>query len=183
MTKTFAISDAHFHHANSLTFKRDDGSPMRSFSCVEEMDETMIQNWNRVVSSEDRVYFVGDFTMPRKGLEILNRLNGRICVILGNHDPWKLSDWMKYSPHKVDTLQGVKMFPKLGWILTHIPVHEDQFYGRWTCNIHGHTHWREKMKDGKIDPRYFNVSVECIDYTPIEFEDLKSRIEERQKSS
>lgn len=37
------------------------------------------------------------------------------------------------------------------------------------CNIHGHIHSLEY--DSK---HYFNVSVECINYKPINFEEIKS---------
>jgi calcineurin-like phosphoesterase family protein len=62
-----------------------------------------------------------------------------------------------------------------GMILSHIPIHEESI-GRFGTNIHGHLHTRRVMKDGKIDPRYHNVSVEQIGFVPILFEDVIKRI-------
>lgn len=180
MTNTFFISDTHFGHANILNFKKYDGTPLRLFSSVEEMDEHMISQWNKTISDKDRVYFLGDFCMNRKFLPTFERLNGRICWILGNHDPWKLDDLLQNK--KVDVLAGVKVFPANGVICSHIPIHpsslmNDDGEGRWKLNIHGHLHANRVMKNGIEDERYFNVSVECLkDYTPVSYDEiLKTR--------
>ena len=87
MVNTFFISDTHFGHTNAwYRFKREDGTPLRPFKSTEEMDETMIKNWNDKVGPKDRVYHLGDFCMRRKDLSVFSRLNGRICLVLGNHD-------------------------------------------------------------------------------------------------
>jgi len=65
-----------------------------------------------------------------------------------------------------------------GLILSHVPVHADSIE-RFGCNVHGHLHHRRVLIDGKIDPRYFNVSVECIDFAPILLEDLRTKILEQ----
>lgn len=65
-----------------------------------------------------------------------------------------------------------------GLILSHVPVHPDSIE-RFGCNVHGHLHFRRVMKDDKIDSRYFNVSVECIDFAPISLEELRARIIEQ----
>jgi len=176
MTNTFFISDTHFgHHNAACVFEREDGSKLRPYSNADEMDEDMIAKWNNVVSPKDRVYHLGDFCMQRKKLQVLHRLNGRICIVLGNHDPWKKRDWDQFQ--NVDHILGAKMMPKLGWVITHIPVYEDQLHMRWSHNIHGHLHANiVKDKHGKPDRRYFNVSVEQINFTPIELEELKAKL-------
>lgn len=167
MTNTFFISDTHFGHRNTWAlFKREDGTPLRPFKSTREMDDTLIKNWNKTVSPKDRVYHLGDFCIKRKMLHVLHQLNGRIHIVLGNHDPWKKSDWDQFE--NVTHLGGCMTFPGLGWLCTHIPVHERQLQGRWKYNLHGHLHYRTMN-----DSRYFNCSVECIDYTPIEIEEVK----------
>lgn len=183
MTNTFFISDTHFGHKNAwYKFKRLDGTPMRPFSSTIEMDETMINNWNNKVGDKDRVYLLGDFCMKRIDLWKFKELKGRICWVLGNHDPWKRSD-LDERAKNVDYFQGMKNLPGLGWVLTHCPVYEGMFGGRWLCNIHGHLHEKRvtcpgdtRYSERLVDPRYFNVSVECIDYTPIEIEELKQKV-------
>jgi hypothetical protein len=39
MANIFVISDTHFGHSGIITFKKEDGSPLRNFESVEEMDE------------------------------------------------------------------------------------------------------------------------------------------------
>lgn len=175
MPSVWLISDTHFGHEKTCTvFKREDGSPLRPFSCAEEMDEYMIKAWNEKVKPNDKVYHLGDVVINRKFLHVLGRLNGDKVLIRGNHDIFKLEDYTQYFRD----IRGYHVMN--GLILSHIPIHEQQL-GRFGCNIHGHLHANRVMKDngyGKkvIDPRYHNVSVEQIDFAPILFEDAQKRI-------
>ena len=86
---TFLISDTHFGHKNILSFKRNDGTSLRpAFNSIEEHDEFLIDNWNKVVSPTDKIYHLGDvgFYNVSKLLEVMSRLNGRKVLIKGNHD-------------------------------------------------------------------------------------------------
>lgn len=83
---TWVCSDPHFGHANILTFNRPDGAPLRPFKDVDDMDNTMIENWNRVVDAKDRVYLLGDVAFhPRTFHRVIPQLKGRICLVPGNH--------------------------------------------------------------------------------------------------
>ena len=167
---TFLISDTHFGHGNILTFLRDDGSKLRHFSSVEEMDETLVDNWNNTVGKNDKVYHLGDVVINKKYLHILDRLNGDKVLIKGNHDIEKLCKFANY-------FRDVRAYHVLDkMLLSHIPIHEESL-SRWKANIHGHLHHRVVMKNGKPDKRYFNVSVECINYTPIAFEEIRKLYE------
>ena len=82
----FYISDLHFGHENAIKFDN------RPFSSVEEMNEILVQRWNKVVHPEDTVYVLGDFFWKRKDmLTYLPRLSGKIILICGNHD----AKWLK----------------------------------------------------------------------------------------
>ena len=173
MPATWLISDTHFGHDKTCTvFKRDDGSPLRPFKDAEEMDEEMVKRWNERVKKNDKVYHLGDVVIARKSLAILERLNGDKVLIKGNHDIFKLND---YTKHFRD-IRGYHVMS--GLIFSHVPVHADSIE-RFGCNVHGHLHHRRVLIDGKIDSRYFNVSVECVDFAPISLEDLKNRIIEQ----
>lgn len=54
---TFFTSDTHFNHANIIRFCN------RPFKDVEQMNETLIANWNRVVGTNDIVFHLGDFCL------------------------------------------------------------------------------------------------------------------------
>lgn len=172
MSNIFLCSDHHFSQASILTFLNDDGSRVRDFDSVEEMDETMVENHNRVVSAKDKVYFLGDVAFNKKNLSIVDRLNGEKILIKGNHDQEKLSEYQKY-------FKDVRGSHQLsGLLFTHIPIHMDSL-SRWTANVHGHLHSRQVMLNNRPDPRYFNVSMEQINYTPISLEEAKQQIKNR----
>ena len=68
MRDIWIVSDTHFMHKNILTFRDDKGELIRGkrFSDVQDMDETMIENWNSVVKPGDLVYHLGDVMMGPK---------------------------------------------------------------------------------------------------------------------
>lgn len=171
MNNVFLISDQHFSHKNILKFTRRDGSPLRPFATIEEMDETLVQNHNSIVKPTDKVYFLGDVTMGKKGLSIVERLNGKKILIKGNHDQEKLSVYAEYF----DDVHG--SFQLAGYLLTHIPVHSSSI-GRWKGNLHGHLHAdvTGDYENGVWVPdhRYTCMSVEQTDYYPIPLEEIET---------
>jgi len=175
MTNIFFASDHHFSHSNILTFKRDDGSPLRNFANITEHDEYIIAKHNARVHPGDKTYFLGDVSMSHKNLYLLDRMNGEKVLIKGNHDKCKLSQYLPYFKD----IRGSHQFD--GIIMTHIPIHPESL-ARWGSAIHGHLHYHKVMytnKFGKVfeDPRYFNVSMECLEnYIPISLEELKLRV-------
>lgn len=164
MQNIFLIADLHLGHSNILTRLQDEcGKPQRPFASVEEMNETLISNWNAVVTPQDKVYVLGDVVFGRKNLPMLNRLNGTKSLVRGNHDLY-MKDYPMYfkNVHTYVT--------KAGMILTHIPIHPD-CVDRYGVNVHGHLHTRTLN-----DPRYFCISAEQVKYTPIEMNELRTRI-------
>lgn len=172
MSRTFVCADTHFGHRNILSFKREDGSPLRPFTSIEEHDDELVSRWNAVVKDEDRVYLLGDVVINRKALQTLHRLKGRKCLVKGNHDIFKLQDYTPYF----DDIRAyvVQKYEERKVILSHIPIHEDSV-GRYGVNVHGHLH------SNKIDdPRYICVSMEHINYTPVVLQDLlKEKLDRR----
>jgi len=173
LNKNFLISDHHWNHRNLLNFKRDDGTPLRHFTTVEEMNEHMIEAWNKVVTKDDKVYHLGDLCFKLEDLDaIMPRLNGTKVLIKGNHDQLGMHQYMKYfkdvrAYHRLDNL-----------LLSHIPIHPSSLGFKTPGMIHGHTHYRNVTMinaagEEVLDPRYINVSVEVINYTPIEFEEVR----------
>ena len=60
MRPTFVIADLHMGDFDMCNLKKADGHPLRPFSTIEEHDETIIANWNKVVPKDARVYVLGD---------------------------------------------------------------------------------------------------------------------------
>lgn len=72
-------SDTHYGHSNIIKYCN------RPFKHVDEMDEELIYRHNKLVARDDIVYHLGDFSFGNYE-KYLRRLNGRIHLILGNHD-------------------------------------------------------------------------------------------------
>jgi calcineurin-like phosphoesterase family protein len=183
MPAVWLVSDTHFGHEKTCTvFKREDGSPLRPFSCAEEMDEYMVKAWNDRVKPTDKVYHLGDVVINRKALKTLERLNGDKVLIRGNHDIFRDDDYRQY-------FREIRAYHVMnGMILSHIPLHSHSL-GRFGVNIHGHLHANRVMKargvdartgevlyGNDIDTRYHCVCVEMTNFAPILFEDVQKRI-------
>lgn len=187
MGNVFLISDTHFGHQKACEFLNNDGSKMRPWDNSEEMNEAMVKNWNSVVGPKDKVYHLGDVVIGRKHLKTLERLNGDKVLIRGNHDIFKLVDYLPYfrdirAVHKLDD-----------FVMSHIPIHPDSL-GRYKANVHGHLHSNKVMgarwyRDGENEwqvaydiphSKYLCVSVEQINYTPISLEAVIKLLKEQQ---
>lgn len=160
----YVIGDTHFYHTNII------GYCQRPFYDVFHMNEYMINRWNSVVSDNDLVIHLGDFSFghPSEVKEIAMRLNGDKVLIKGNHDRLSVSQYKgmgfvevcKKSNYRIDN-----------YIFSHRPVD----YAVLRCgmyNIHGHIHNNEGSFAVNSN-FYFNTSCEVIDYTPIAFDKVK----------
>lgn len=170
MSRCWVYADPHFFHEGVCRFLRKDGSKLRPWDNADVMSEYMIDEYNKLVHPQDRVYILGDVAMTRKALDrSLPRLVGRKVLVKGNHDVDKLSYYSQYF----DDIRAYVV--KKNFILSHIPIHPGSM-GRWAINIHGHLHYNRVEAIGRspctghgeaYDPRYVCVSVEHTDYKPI----------------
>lgn len=162
----WVTSDTHFNHKNILTFNDKLGKPIRPFASVEDMNETIIENWNRNVKQGDKVYHLGDvFFGPKEEFKSLwPRLNGSKRLVVGNHDDIKFLSAGGFF----QKVMMWRIFRDWGLILSHVPLREDQFRDGADLNIHGHIH-ANKSPEGP----YVCVCVEQTDYSPVHIEDLK----------
>ena len=174
--RLFFTSDTHFGHSNIIKYCQ------RPFSCIEEMDDALIANWNRVVGKDDIIFHLGDFAMggSAEWSRLLQKLNGKIYLILGNHD-------LKTIGAGFSRLEGVAMQMLInvkGQIiyLNHYPF---LCYGgayRNTWQLYGHVHTchansgldvpRLKM----LMPMQYDVGVDNNNYRPVSFEQVKKII-------
>ena len=150
----WVISDTHFMHERIL------GYCQRPFNTVEEMNETIIKNWNSVINNDDIVYVLGDFCFGNKTnlIEITSQLKGRKILILGNHDrlPKKA-----YLDAGFETVTKCPMIVDNDFILSHHPLQGDlgKFY-----NIHGHRH--KLSTECQISPMHFDIGVDDHNFFP-----------------
>ena len=159
-SKVFLIADTHFNHKKIIDYCK------RPFISTEDMNNVLIDNWNKKVSTDDLIIHVGDFGLGSfEELKVIfDRLNGIKYLVMGNHD----------------LIGGCKFYKKLGfervykkqfqfgkYIFSHKPVKVEDGY----INIYGHIHNSPIPKEFN-DSKHICISVERINYSPIELEEL-----------
>lgn len=171
--KIFIIADTHLNHKNIIQYCN------RPFSSVEEMNETIIENWNKVVGKQDIVYVLGDFALCGKDkiIEVGNRLNGRKRLVLGNHDGASLET---YHEAGFEYIYNHSIILDEFYILSHYPqfIVPNGLY----ANIFGHIHTNPEFVD--VSSRSFCACAErpLVNYTPIEFERIKELMRECEEN-
>jgi calcineurin-like phosphoesterase family protein len=170
----FFTSDTHFNHSNIINFCQ------RPFADVEEMNETIVTNWNRVVGRENIVFHLGDFCMggSAEWNRFLDRLNGHIYLILGNHDLRNM------RPGVMERFESVEMgmcieVDKQKIYLNHYPFlcFDGGYSDVW--QLFGHVHTRENntgLEAGRLQylyPTQYDVGVDNNHFTPLSFAQVK----------
>ncbi len=154
-----------------LKFLRPDGEKCRpEFADVDEMNEFIIQEHNKIVRPQDKFYCLGDVAMAKKNIPLAGRLNGHGRLVRGNHDIEKTSLYLKYF----EEVYATRVFDD--FILSHIPLHPESIKPQWT-NVHGHVH--NNVKFLHFGPKYLNISCEVTRYRPLSLEELKQRIKDQ----
>ena len=187
-SKIYLTSDTHFFHDNIRRFCN------RPFSSLEDMDKTMIENWNKVVPQDGLVFHLGDFAWGgyQAWKKVREQLNGDIILIKGNHDrkngPQSQQQYdglFKYTAQQMFIeIEGRKLY------LNHVPflcydgVYRDKEGLVFQC--HGHVHLsnvteRNTGKDcsrclDMLFPTQYDVGVDFNDFTPISWNELNQKI-------
>lgn len=176
------ISDTHFSHKNIIRYcnrpwnhgKDINGEIIATDEDVLNMDNDMIKRWNSVVGQNDIVWHLGDFAFGGKenAERVFPQLNGKINLVMGNHDHWKLKWYYDLGFHRVyDRKVIINDFV----ILSHTPL---QFLNSNSpfFNVYGHVH------DSTIYQTWTKnsccVCVERHDYCPVSWKTIKQKYEE-----
>lgn len=164
MSETFFISDTHFFHENIIRYAN------RPFNNVEEMNEIMIQNWNKTVKRNDVVYHLGDFSLTnnqKENLNLINKLNGKIFICPGNHD----GNTLKFNGGELEVLPIIHIIKSMNLVLCHYPIYAWPKATHGFIHLYGHIHNNMMVSH---NTRHKNVCVENINYTPISYEEIKN---------
>ena len=181
--KLFWTSDTHFNHKNIMEYCK------RPFASIEEMNETIIENWNRVVSPDATVFHLGDFAFGTiaQWEEVRARLNGNIHLILGNHDFHTYTNYRERLSEmfaSVSMQQVIEVGKHKIWMnhypfLTFAGIYREK-NPAW--QLFGHVHLSNKSNgkdlsrlDSLLDVQY-EVGVDFNNYTPVSFETIRERI-------
>ncbi len=167
MSRILFIGDTHFNHKNIIEYT----SRTRWFKPKDtmSMESEIIRRWNKVVKPQDIVYHLGDFAFgdQEEIKRLVKRLNGKIRLILGNHDKRKTPHW--YDDLGFDAIYPYPIILDDWFIVSHEPIKyltEKMPY----INIHGHTHDEEYS-----NPQRFNACWEILGGFPIDFQVIKNK--------
>lgn len=159
-------SDHHFNHKNIIKYSS------RPFSSLEEMNEKLIENWNKNIKGGDAVYHLGDFffTHPKFITKIFERLNGKITLIKGNHD----HIWLRKVDLKIVTIDylEIKVDKKL-LVLMHFPIESWNKRHFGAIHLHGHTHGNSRKVQGRLDVGVDNAFKTLGDYRPFSYDEIQ----------
>ena len=173
MGKIFVTSDLHFGHDRGFLYEP------RGFKNIEDHDETIIANWNNVVSDEDDVYVLGDLMLNdnEHGVECIKKLKGKIHIIYGNHD----TDARKKFYDELGVVHGwadVIKYRKYNFYLSHFPTMtgnlEAESLHQCMINLFGHTH--QQFNFYQDMPFMYHVGCDSHNNTPVLLDDIIDEI-------
>lgn len=167
----FYIADLHDMDENIILYTH------RPFDNAQEQHNAFVSNWNSKIANADEVFLLGDIG----ALDILKELNGKITIVIGNHDSY--GDVFNFvRDHDLEKRIYVSKHPIFiePVILSHEPITflpPELPY----LNIHGHLHDMEYGKQGTwLDGRrFFNVAADNIDFSPISEQEIMNQIQYR----
>jgi calcineurin-like phosphoesterase family protein len=144
----------------------------------------LIKNWNEVVPKDGVVFHAGDFAFTGNInwiRELTNKLNGRIYLILGNHDYKSRLDREVFKGIFEDVMDVAHFTVKddeieegyLNFFISHYP---HMFWKKGFLHLHGHTHSGPNSTASEIvpeHPRRYDIGVDNNNYKPISYNELK----------
>lgn len=180
----FVTSDTHFGHKNILNLGKG-----RPFKDIDHHNESIIENWNNVVSDDDTVIHLGDVALgPWVDWDgFLTRLNGYKILVVGNHDRifkgGKSKDQERFAEHYDKWFDEVHdslvnyNFAGRDFNFSHFPYDGDSHGADryqehrlpddgWPL-IHGHTHKDSILSESYGGTQQIHVGVDAWNYTPV----------------
>lgn len=165
---TYITSDTHFGHTNVIKYCN------RPFDNADQMDAELIRRWNNTVAKNDIVWHLGDFSLFRNAEKLRNyfsQLNGRINLVLGNHDTKPAKFYYDIGFNRVYDKPVV--FSER-FILSHEPIRLPiPSVSTFFVNLFGHVH---DSKDYQTFTR--NRACLCVErwnYTPVKLSEIIER--------
>lgn len=157
----YFTSDLHLGHRGIITMRN------RPFANVEEMNRTLITNFNAIVHKNDTVYILGDLAhhmQVEDANKIIEKMNGRKILIKGNHDK-------KYDSNLFDEIRDFKTVSLNGqsFSLMHYPMLSWPKSHHGSYMLHGHIHSDESynLQNREEGILRYDVGVDANQYCPV----------------
>lgn len=161
MEMVYFTSDMHFGHRAIINMQK------RPFGTVEEMNRTILHNYNAVINKDDTVYILGDICHHMKtdyADELIRKMNGKKYLVVGNHDK-------KYDPRLFENIQDFMSISACGsyFVLMHYPMLSWPKKNSGSYQLHGHIHARmDYNKANRAEGiRRFDVGVDANNFFPV----------------
>ena len=172
--ETYFIADCHFGHKNIIKYCN------RPYYSTEEMDEDIINKWNKKVCKNDKIYIIGDlFYYSLNNVEsVLNRLHGKKTLIRGNHDDFFLKKINGNRFFEEITMYREMQLGKNFLTLCHYPMYSWRNSRRENSYlVFGHVHNNKDMFWFDYycqNDRTLNAGVDINNFEPVNFDELKN---------
>jgi len=171
----FFTSDLHLYHKNVIKY---DGRPFLTNEKpdLDLMHETLLNNWNNTVTEKDVVFNLGDLSFGEFDLsgELINKLNGKIHYIMGNHDDYKIiKSYNRFET--INDMVDLTINDKSGkthFVMCHYPIYSWNRAHYGSIMIHGHCHMSLSNGEFHNNKRIFDVGCNGWDYTPVSYLDI-----------
>lgn len=177
-------SDWHFNHDREFVWKA------RGFSNVQEMNEVIVARHNSVVAPDDTVYVLGDCALGgsekvilEENKALIERLNGNIHIIRGNHDTDRRIAMYGSCKNVVSAGLWAEVIKYKGYhfYLSHFPTItanlEKESLKQCTLNLFGHTH---QLDNFYLDtPMYYHVGVDSHNCYPVLIDDIIQEMKDK----
>lgn len=186
MSKIFICSDLHFNHDRQFVWGA------RGFNSVEEMNEAIIERHNSKVNPEDEVYICGDLCLgggaegvTARNQALIERLNGHIHIVLGNHDTPARIEMYRFCKNVVEVCYATMIhYNGYHFFLSHYPCMtanlEKESLKQCTINLFGHTHQTNNFYNDI--PFMYHVGMDSHNCTPVllddAIEEMKNKVQE-----
>ena len=156
----YFTADTHFNH--KLIAK------LRGFESVKEMDEILIENWNKVIKPGNLIYHLGDFMLGSPDIikKYRSKLNGKLHLIKGNHDYRNKIDKLSCLFSSVSDIKTIKYYHQR-IILCHYAMRVWPASHHNSYHLFGHSHGKLRGQ-GKS----FDIGVDCWDYMPVNIDEV-----------
>jgi calcineurin-like phosphoesterase family protein len=149
------------------------------------MHRTIIDNWNKVVTDNDVVFYLGDlcFGRPEWANNIIYALKGTVHYIMGNHDKYsEIKSYNRFASINdyVDlNILNSPIDKKLHFALMHYPIYSWNRAHHGSYMIHGHCHGNlHHGEDANfyVGRRVMDVGCNLIEYTPISYIEIINQL-------
>lgn len=165
-------SDLHLNHNKPFIYEP------RGFKNIYEMNNTIIKNFNSIITWEDDLYLLGDNFLGEleSGISLFNQLPGKIHLIWGNHDTDNRKEIVSKCYNVVETVgyAGIIKYNKYHFYISHFPTCTTNFddykkpLKQRTLCLSGHTHSKELFEPYGS----YNVAVDAHNCFPVSIDEI-----------